>query len=62
MKDAIFGLEYVNLRWVLLLNGMALHGGVKVFGGTFFVFSDYLRPAIRLAALMRSTGYVCIYT
>ncbi|KSU88960.1 transketolase [Bacillus sp. VT 712] len=35
------------------LNGMALHGGVKVFGGTFFVFSDYLRPAIRLAALMK---------
>ena len=34
------------------INGMALHGGVKVFGGTFFVFSDYLRPAIRLAALM----------
>ncbi|WP_188205889.1 transketolase [Alkalibacillus aidingensis] len=34
------------------LNGMALHGGVKVFGGTFFVFSDYLRPAIRLSALM----------
>lgn len=33
------------------MNGMALHGGVKVFGGTFFVFSDYLRPAIRLAAL-----------
>ncbi|MEH6990594.1 transketolase [Cytobacillus firmus] len=34
------------------LNGMALHGGLKVFGGTFFVFSDYLRPSIRLAALM----------
>jgi transketolase len=34
------------------LNGMALHGGLKVFGGTFFVFSDYLRPAIRLAAIM----------
>jgi transketolase len=34
------------------LNGMTLHGGLKVFGGTFFVFSDYLRPAIRLAALM----------
>jgi transketolase len=34
------------------INGMALHGGVKVFGSTFFVFSDYLRPAIRLAALM----------
>lgn len=35
------------------LNGMALHSGLKVFGGTFFVFSDYLRPAIRLAALMK---------
>lgn len=35
------------------LNGMALHGGLKVFGGTFFVFSDYLRPAVRLAALMK---------
>ncbi|MGE8081806.1 transketolase [Peribacillus loiseleuriae] len=35
------------------LNGMALHGGVKVFGATFFVFSDYLRPAIRLSALMQ---------
>ncbi|KMY44624.1 transketolase [Bacillus sp. FJAT-27916] len=34
------------------LNGMALHGGLHVYGGTFFVFSDYLRPAIRLAALM----------
>ncbi|HLS06453.1 MAG TPA: transketolase [Bacillota bacterium] len=36
------------------LNGMALHGGLKVYGGTFFVFSDYLRPAIRLAALMKT--------
>lgn len=35
------------------LNGMALHGGLKVFGGTFFVFSDYLRPAIRLSAIMK---------
>lgn len=34
------------------LNGMALHGGVNVFGATFFVFSDYLRPAVRLSALM----------
>lgn len=34
------------------LNGMALHGGVHVFGATFFVFSDYVRPAIRLSALM----------
>lgn len=35
-----------------VVNGMALHGGVKPFGATFFVFSDYLRPAIRLSALM----------
>ncbi len=35
-----------------ILNGMALHGGVRPYGGTFFVFSDYMRPAIRLAALM----------
>ncbi|WP_325062679.1 transketolase [Massilibacterium senegalense] len=34
------------------INGMALHGGVKPFGATFFVFSDYVRPAIRLSALM----------
>jgi transketolase len=34
------------------LNGMALHGGMKAYAGTFFVFSDYLRPAMRLAALM----------
>ncbi len=35
-----------------MMNGMALHGGVIPYGGTFFVFSDYLRPAQRLAALM----------
>jgi len=35
-----------------VLNGMALHGGVRPYGGTFLVFSDYMRPAIRLAALM----------
>ena len=35
-----------------LMNGMALHGGVHPFGGTFLIFSDYMRPAIRLAALM----------
>ncbi len=33
------------------VNGMMLHGGVRPFGGTFFVFSDYLRPSIRLAAI-----------
>ncbi len=35
-----------------ILNGMALHGGVIPYGGTFLVFSDYMRPAIRLAAMM----------
>lgn len=35
-----------------VMNGMALHGGVHPFGGTFLIFSDYMRPAIRLAALM----------
>jgi transketolase len=33
------------------LNGMAAHGGVRPFGATFFIFSDYMRPAVRLAAL-----------
>lgn len=36
-----------------IMNGIALHGGFRVFGATFFVFSDYCRPAIRLAALMK---------
>ena len=36
-----------------VMNGMALHGGVIPFGGTFLVFADYMRPAIRLAALMK---------
>jgi transketolase len=34
------------------MNGIALHGGLIPYGGTFFVFSDYMRPAIRLGALM----------
>ncbi|MBD1224288.1 transketolase [Virgibacillus halodenitrificans] len=34
------------------LNGMALHGGLNVYAGTFFVFSDYLRPAVRLSSIM----------
>jgi transketolase len=36
-----------------IMNGIALHGGTRVYGGTFLVFSDYMRPAVRLAALMR---------
>ena len=48
-----------NLHWGIrehamgaALNGMALHGGLRVFGATFFIFSDYMRPSVRLAALM----------
>ncbi len=42
-----------------ILNGMALHGGLNPYGGTFLIFSDYMRPAIRLAALMElSVRYV----
>jgi len=41
------------------VNGMALHGGVIPFGATFLVFSDYMRPSLRLAALMGlNTRYV----
>lgn len=36
-----------------IMNGLALHGGFLPFGGTFLVFSDYMKPAIRLAALMK---------
>ncbi|MHC1560729.1 transketolase [Actinomycetospora sp. C-140] len=36
-----------------ILNGITLHGGTRVYGGTFMVFSDYMRPAVRLAALMK---------
>ncbi|MBE1536112.1 transketolase [Actinomadura algeriensis] len=36
-----------------ICNGIALHGGTRPYGGTFLVFSDYMRPAVRLAALMK---------
>ena len=36
-----------------ILNGMALHGGFRPYGSTFLVFSDYMRPSVRLAALMK---------
>ncbi|PWI43513.1 transketolase [Streptomyces sp. ICBB 8177] len=35
------------------MNGIALHGNTRIYGGTFLVFSDYMRPAVRLAALMQ---------
>lgn len=36
-----------------IVNGMTLHGGVRAYGSTFFAFSDYLKPALRVAALMK---------
>jgi transketolase len=44
-----------------IMNGMALHRGVIPFGGTFLIFSDYMRPAIRLAAFMK-LRLIFIYT
>ena len=41
-----------------IMNGIAAHSNLRVFGGTFFVFSDYIKPMMRLAALM---GLSCIY-
>ncbi|APB72065.1 transketolase [Paenibacillus peoriae] len=49
-RNIYFGIREFGMA--AAMNGMALHQGVKVFGGTFFVFTDYLRPAVRLAALM----------
>ncbi|MEL6615946.1 MAG: transketolase C-terminal domain-containing protein, partial [Bacteroidota bacterium] len=43
------------------MNGMALHGGVRPYGGTFLIFSDYMKPAVRLGALME-TNPVFVYT
>jgi transketolase len=43
------------------LNGMAAHGGIIPFGSTFLIFSDYLRPSIRLAALM-GLGVIYVFT
>ncbi len=44
-----------------ILNGIALHGGTRPYGGTFLVFSDYMRPAVRLAALMQ-TAVIYVWT
>ena len=49
-RNLHFGIREFGMAGVL--NGMALHGGVRPFGATFLVFCDYARPAIRLAALM----------
>jgi transketolase len=63
--DAAFG-NYINwgvreFGMTAAMNGMALHGGFRPYGGTFLVFSDYARNAVRMAALMRQ-GVVLVYT
>ncbi len=56
-KDNYFGRFFqpgvAELTMACICNGLALHGGVIAACGTFFVFSDYMKPAIRMAALMR---------
>jgi transketolase len=49
-RNVFFGVREFGM--MAMVNGMAAHGGIIPFGSTFFVFSDYCRPAIRLAALM----------
>ena len=44
-----------------ILNGMSLHGGLRVFGSTFMVFFDYMKPAVRLSALMKQP-VIYVYT
>ncbi len=54
-KDYGAGYIYYGVRehgMAAAMNGLALHGGIIPFGGTFMVFTDYLRPALRLSALM----------
>jgi transketolase len=49
-RNVFFGVR--ELAMCAAVNGMAAHGGLRPFGSTFFVFSDYAKPALRLAALM----------
>ncbi len=56
-RNVHFGVR--ELAMGAITNGLALHGGVRPYAGTFFVFSDYMKPMIRLAALMSlPTTYV----
>jgi len=50
-RNIHFGVREFGMTGIL--NGMALHGGFIPYGGTFLIFSDYMRPAIRLACLMK---------
>ncbi|MFF2481834.1 transketolase [Paenibacillus sp. NPDC058071] len=50
-RNIYFGVREFGMA--AAMNGISLHGGLKIFGGTFFVFTDYLRPAVRLASIMK---------
>lgn len=50
-RNLYFGVREFGMA--AAMNGIALHSGLKVFGGTFFVFTDYLRPAVRLSSIMK---------
>ena len=58
-RNVFFGVREFGM--MAMVNGMAAHGGLIPFGSTFFVFSDYCRPAIRLGALM-STHSLFVFT
>lgn len=58
-RNLHFGVRELGMS--AMLNGMQLHGGFRVFGATFFVFSDYCRPTIRVAALM-NLPTIYVYT
>jgi transketolase len=51
-KNIFFGVR--EFAMCAMVNGMAVHGGVVPYGSTFFVFTDYCKPALRLAALMKA--------
>jgi transketolase len=51
-RNVFFGVR--ELGMCAAVNGMAVHGGLRPFGSTFFVFSDYAKPALRIAAIMES--------
>ncbi len=50
-----------ELAMAAIMSGVQIHGGFRIFGGTFFVFSDYCRPAMRLAAMM-NLPVIYVYT
>jgi len=58
-RNLHFGIRELGMS--AILNGMQLHGGFRVFGSTFFVFSDYCRPTIRVSALMQ-TPVIYVFT